>query len=415
MIEFGVETNENKTRASLKVLGVGGAGGNAVSSMINSEELEAVEFIVANTDIQALNMSPAEQKIQLGAKITKGLGAGSNPEIGKRAAEEDIGSLVEQISDVDILFLTAGLGGGTGSGALPVVAKAAREKGILTIAIVSTPFLFEGKRRWEHANQAVGSLKELVDTLIIVPNQRLLEIVDPKISMLDAFAKANDILKQAIKGISDIISKGGHINVDFADVYAIMKDMGMAIMGIGSAAGEERAKQAAINAISSPLLEDISIKGAKGVLLNITGNSDLGLHEINEAAQVIYGLVSENANIILGSVIDSQVGDEIKVTIIATGLESEIEKTDLLQGSHDYKKDQFESNRQIAFESASKDVEEKKAEVVAVSEQNSKVEKTQEESVKVAPGITDDSFDLNDLDTPTFLRKNTEKEEVDSK
>jgi len=414
MIELDMDTNENKTRACLKVLGVGGAGGNAVSSMINSEELDAVQFIVANTDLQALNMSPAEHKIQLGAKITKGLGAGSNPEVGKRAAEEDLEAIIEQIADSDILFLTAGLGGGTGSGALPIISKVAKEKGILTIAIVSTPFLFEGKRRWGYANGAVKDLKESVDTLIVVPNQRLLEIVDPKISMLDAFAKANEILKQAIKGISDIITKSGHINVDFADVFTIMKDMGMAMMGTGCATGEGRAKQAAIKAISSPLLEDVSIKGAKGVLLNISGNSDLGLHEINEAAQVIYNLVSEDANIILGSVIDPDIGDEIKVTVIATGLENEIEKAKEPNVYPDNKQEELVSSSQVASEIIFEDKEEKKTEEVEVLKENSKVEKTKGE-VFVSPGVAGDLFDLNDMDSPAFLRKDIEKEKTESK
>jgi cell division protein FtsZ len=327
MIELCVDRQqqEQKSGASLKVIGVGGAGGNAVTSMISSEEMNEVSFMIANTDAQALNLSPAQTKIQMGSKITKGLGTGSNPDIGRRAAEEDLDNILEKIEDTDILFLTGGLGGGTGSGALPVIAESAKEKGVLTVAIVTKPFIFEGRRRAKITEEAVKNLKATVDTLIIVPNQRLLEIADAKISMLDAFSLSNDILKQAIKGISDIITKSGHINVDFADVKTIMKDMGMAIMGTGKASGEYRAKEAATKAINSPLLENVSIEGAKGVLINISGNTDLGLYEINEAASLIYELVSEEANIILGSVIDPAMGDEIMVTVIATGFE-EVQK-----------------------------------------------------------------------------------------
>ncbi len=309
----------------LKVLGVGGGGGNAVNSMLHQADMEAVEFLVANTDAQALHHSTASYKIQLGAKSTKGLGAGSNPDVGRQAAQEDLETIIELIAGADILFLTAGLGGGTGSGALPIIAQAAKDSGMLTIAVVTTPFLFEGKKRQRHASDAIVTLQNTVDTLIVVPNQRLLEIVDQNISMLDAFALSNDILKQAIKGIVDIITKSGHINVDFADVKNIMKGMGRALMGTGRASGENRAKRAAQAAITSPLLENVSINGAQGVLLNICGNKDLGLYEINEAASLIYELVSEDANIILGSVIDESMGNEIMVTVIATGVDAHVQ------------------------------------------------------------------------------------------
>ena len=265
MIELSVEEEQKQQfGACLKVLGIGGAGGNAVNSMIATADIERVEFITANTDAQALDKSSAQTKIQLGAKITKGLGAGSNPDIGRRAAEEDMEKIIQHAEQADILFLTAGLGGGTGSGSLPVIAQAAREMGVLTIAIVTKPFVFEGKRRMAIAEEAVENIKEAVDTLIVVPNQRLLEIADDKISMLDAFALSNDILKQAIKGISDIIIKSGHINVDFADVRTIMKDMGIALMGTGRASGQDRAKKAALAAITSPLLENVNIQGCQG-------------------------------------------------------------------------------------------------------------------------------------------------------
>ena len=389
MIELDIEESKKNTGATLKVIGVGGAGGNAVNSMIGSNDLSNVEFVVANTDLQALEMSAAENKVQLGAKITKGLGAGSNPDVGQHAAEEDKEAILEHISDTDILFLTAGLGGGTGSGALPVIAKAAKEKDVLSIAVVSKPFLFEGKKRLQNANDAIEKLKGCVDTLIVVPNQRLLEIVDPKISMLDAFAKANDILKQAIKGISDIISHPGHINVDFADVYTIMKDMGMALMGSGCSSGQDRAKQAALKAINSPLLENIKINGAKGVLINITGNKDLGLHEIHEAAQVIYDLVSEDANIILGSVIDEGMGDEIKVTVIATGLETNAVQVKDLKPSTIEPKESLESDNKTD---------------TVITQSFGKGE----QDLRLTANDTGESFDLSDMDTPTFLRKEAE-------
>lgn len=378
------EEKQEKLGANLKVIGIGGAGGNAVNSMINSGELENVEFIVANTDAQALNLSLAESVIQIGNKITKGLGAGSNPDVGRRAAEEDLDSILGKISETDILFLTAGLGGGTGSGALPVIAKSAKDMGILTVAVVAKPFSFEGKRRLMHAQDAVNILREQgVDTLIIVPNQKLLELADPKISMLDAFAMSDDVLKQAIKGISDIITKAGHINVDFADVREIMRDMGMAIMGTGRAEGDDRARQAALNAISSPLLEDISIKGAKGVLINITGNTDLGLQEINEAASLVHDMVSPDAEIILGSVIDSSMNNEIMVTVIATGFENEEKK-------------EFSIGSKINSSISKKDVIAKK-----------EVPYKEYKEVQLKP--SESAFDLNDLDTPTFLRRQSEE------
>ncbi len=332
MIDFELE-NEQKIHdlqlASIKVIGIGGAGGNTVNSMIDSNFNNHIEFIVANTDSQALRQSKAFHKIQLGVKSTKGLGTGANPEVGKRAAEEDIDKILEVIGDADIVFIAAGMGGGTGSGASPVIAKALREKGILTIAIVTKPFVFEGKRRAQSAQASIEELKKYVDTLILIPNQKLLDVVDGKVSMINAFSMINEVLNQSVKGISDIITKPGHINVDFADLRTIMKDMGLAIMGTGKAKGEMRAKEAALNAISSPLLENMSIKGAKSVLLNISGGTNLGLHEISEAASVIYEQADENAHIILGSVIDPQMNDEVTVTIIATGFSLKKQEEDL--------------------------------------------------------------------------------------
>lgn len=317
------DQNNQNFIARLKVFGVGGAGCNAVNSMINDNDCTDVEFVVVNTDAQALELSPAPLKIQIGNKISKGLGAGSNPDIGRRAAEEDLETIMMCLEGTEMVFVTAGLGGGTGTGAISVITEAARKMGILTVAIVTKPFAFEGKRRMKQAEDGAVVLKGAVDTLLIVPNQKLLEFVDPKISMVDAFAFSNSILKQAIKGISDIIQKPGLINVDFADVRTVMKDMGMAVMGTGRATGEGRARTAAMQAISSPILENGSIEGARGILLNITGNKSLGLQEIHEAASIVHDLVSEDANIILGSVIDESMGDDLVVTVIATGFDEE--------------------------------------------------------------------------------------------
>lgn len=305
---------------TIKVLGIGGAGGNTVNSLIDSGA-EGIECIVINTDAQALGLSKAPKKVQIGVKSTKGLGTGADPEVGRRAAEEDIDKVLEVTSDADIVFLAAGMGGGTGSGAAPVIAHALREKGILSIAVITKPFFFEGKRRMRVAIEAVEKLSQEVDTLILVPNQKLLDVVDTSVSMIDAFSMINEVLSQSVRGISDIIAKPGHINVDFADVRAIMKDCGLAVMGSGKASGSDRAKQAALQAISSPLLENMSVKGARGVLLNISGGKSLGLHEISHAASVIYDQAHEDANIILGSVVDESLKDEVVVTIIATGFE----------------------------------------------------------------------------------------------
>jgi cell division protein FtsZ len=306
--------------ARIKVIGVGGAGGNTVNSIIDSG-YQGIECLVANTDSQALDVSKAGIKIQLGAKSTKGLGTGANPELGKRAAQEDLDKIMQVLGNADIVFLTGGMGGGTGSGALPVIAHALREQGILSIAIVTRPFGFEGKRRAKVAEEAIAALKKETDTLLIIPNQKLLDVVGKEVSMIDAFDMINDVLGRSVKGISDIITRSGHINVDFADVRAIMKDMGLAVMGTGQAAGEHRATNATLQAISSPLLENMSIAGAHGVLLNITGGRNLGLHEISQAASIIYEQAHEDANIILGSVIDEGMGEEVSVTIIATGFE----------------------------------------------------------------------------------------------
>lgn len=320
MFELTEVCTENS--AKIKVIGAGGGGGNAVNTMI-SYSLKGVDFIVANTDAQALDESRAPVKIQIGAELTKGLGAGSNPDIGRQAALESHDEIHRQLEGADMIFITAGLGGGTGTGAAPVIAQAARESGALTVAIVTKPFQFEGKKRNLQAEEGVAQLRDVVDTLIVVPNQRLLSLGGRGLSLLEAFKKADDILYQAVKGISDLIIVPGLINLDFADVKNIMSNMGMALMGTGSASGENRAVEAAQRAISSPLLEDNTIQGAQGVLLSITGGPDMSLYEVNEASSLIQGEAHDDANIIFGTVIDENMGDEIRITVIATGFEDQ--------------------------------------------------------------------------------------------
>lgn len=324
MIELAREEEQEQTYipiAKIKVVGVGGAGGNAVNRMVGSNYKD-VEFFAINTDAQALKMSKAHKKLQIGQKSTKGLGAGANPEVGKRAAEEDLDKVLSELHEADIVFLIGGMGGGTGSGALPVITQALKEKGILTVVVVTKPFEFEGRRRSSVATAAIEKIRLHADTLLVVPNQKLLDVVDDRVSMTEGFDMINEeVLNHSVKGVSDIITKTGHINVDFADVREIMKDQGLAVMGTGRATGDDRAKKAALAAISSPLLENMSIAGAHGVLLNISGSSSLGLHEISAAAQVIYDQVDPDANIILGSVIDDALGEEVSVTVIATGFD----------------------------------------------------------------------------------------------
>lgn len=303
--------------AKIKVIGVGGGGGNAVSRMIESG-LQNVDFLVANTETQALDASKAPVKIQIGEKVTKGLGAGANPEVGREAAEESRDEITKALQGSDMVFVTAGMGGGTGTGAAPVVAECAREAGALTVGVVTKPFGFEGKKRQNQAEAGIEALTNKVDTIIIIPNNKLLEVIDKKTSIQDAFKTADDVLRQGIKGISDLITVPGLINLDFADVKTIMTNQGEALMGIGIGEGENRAVEAAKMAINSPLLET-SIDGAKGILLNITGSSDLSLFEINEAAEIISEAADPDANIIFGSVIDENLGDCVQITVVATG------------------------------------------------------------------------------------------------
>jgi cell division protein FtsZ len=318
---LAVTLEEQQLPANIKVIGVGGGGGNAVNRMIQSG-IKGVEFLVANTDVQAMRASLAPVKLQIGGKLTKGLGAGANPEIGKDAALEDTDRILEALSGADMIFITTGMGGGTGTGAAPIIASLAAELGALTVAVVTKPFGFEGKRRRVQAEQGIRALRDTVDTLITIPNERLLGFVERGTSLSEAFKIADDILRQAVQGISDLITVPGEINLDFADVKTIMHGMGMALMGTGVSSGEHRAVEAAQRAISSPLLEEASIEGARGVLINVTGGPDMTLFEVHEAASIIQEAADEEANIIFGTVIDPKMKDELKVTVIATGFDS---------------------------------------------------------------------------------------------
>jgi cell division protein FtsZ len=322
-INIFIDDDPPITGARIKVIGVGGGGGNAVNRMIEAG-IEGIEFLVANTDLQALKRSRAPIKIQLGGKLTKGLGAGANPDIGRNAALEDTEKIIEALEGADMVFVTTGLGGGTGTGAAPIIASLASELNALTVAVVTKPFHFEGKRRMAQGDQGLRELRECVDTVITIPNERLLHTADQKMSLQDAFKMADDVLRQAVQGISDLITVPGLINLDFADVKAVMSGMGLALMGAGRASGENRAVEATQQAISSPLLEEATIQGAKGVLINITGGLDLTLYEVNEASSIIRESADDDANIIFGAVIDESLRDEMKITVIATGFDKDM-------------------------------------------------------------------------------------------
>ncbi|TPR44927.1 cell division protein FtsZ [Apilactobacillus micheneri] len=318
-MEFSLDSTEDRG-AKIKVIGVGGGGSNAVNRMI-AEDVKGVEFIVANTDVQALSTSQAETKIQLGPKLTRGLGAGSDPEVGTKAAEESEEAIAQALEGSDMVFVTAGMGGGTGNGAAPIVAKIAKDSGALTVGVVTRPFTFEGPKRSKYAAEGVAALKENVDTLIVIANNRLLEIVDKKTPMMEAFQEADNVLRQGVQGISDLITSPGYVNLDFADVKTVMQNKGSALMGIGAANGENRTAEATKKAISSPLLE-VSIDGAKQVLLNITGGPDMSLFEAQDASDIVSQAATSDVNIIFGTSIDEDLGDEIRVTVIATGIET---------------------------------------------------------------------------------------------
>ncbi|XXJ21042.1 cell division protein FtsZ [Desulfovibrio caledoniensis] len=316
---------EHETNAKIKVVGCGGGGGNAVNNMIQSA-LKGVKFIVANTDSQDIHKSLAEHKIQIGEKLTKGLGAGANPEIGRSAAMESMDQIREALDGSDMVFITAGMGGGTGTGSAPVVAQVAKELGALTVGVVTKPFYFEGKRRLEQADEGTRALADVVDSIITIPNDRLLQLAAKKASFSDMLKKADEVLYYAVKGIADLITVHGLINLDFADVKAAMSNSGMALMGTGIASGESRAKEAAMKAITSPLLEDVSIEGAKGVLINITCGPDMLIDEVSEAADIIYKEAHDDAEIFFGTVFDPDAGDEMRITVIATGIEPAMEE-----------------------------------------------------------------------------------------
>jgi cell division protein FtsZ len=368
--------------AKIKVVGVGGGGGNAINMMI-SYNLNGVDFIVANTDAQALAASKSPMKIQLGREITKGLGAGSDPDVGKRSALEARDILRDNLAGADMVFITAGFGGGTGTGGAPVVAEIAKDLGALTVAVVTKPFIFEGKKREQQAEDGIAELKENVDTLIVIPNQRLLSLGGRNMPLLDAFKKADDILYHAVKGISDLIMVPGLINLDFADVRNVMSEMGLALMGTGIASGEDRAVEAAQKAVSSPLLEDNTIQGARGVLLNITGGPDMTLYEINEASSLVQAEAHDDANIIFGTVIDENIGDEIRITVIATGFDTkDRKKHDIPTVSNyaSYKREDLSTPTFI------------------------RKEKSADKPVVVKMGMIDDN-DTTDFEIPAFLRR----------
>ena len=372
-----IDDNSNLTMmdgtATIKVIGVGGAGNNAVNRMLD-QGIKSVDFIAVNTDRQALQKSKASTKIQIGEKITRGLGAGANPDVGAQSAEESKTELSEVIRGADMVFVTCGMGGGTGTGAAPIVAGLAKEMGILTIGVVTKPFTFEGKKRLAQAERGIESLKSKVDTLIVIPNDKLLQIIDRKTSMAEAFLMADDVLRQGVQGISDLITVTGTVNLDFADVKTIMLNTGMAHMGTGRASGENKAEDAAKEAIQSPLLET-SIEGARGVIINITGGEDLGLQEVNTAAELIQRSVDPEANIIFGTVIDPEMQDEIKITVIATGFDQPDDTKSPLLDS-------------LGVGNASKPWEKK---------------------VSSIPSSQDLGTSQNDLDIPSFLRKNKNK------
>ncbi len=387
--------SEELQPAKIKVIGVGGGGCNAVNRMIRAK-VEGVEFITANTDLQALKLSQAPTKLQLGAKLTKGLGAGANPETGRKAALEDTEKIIEALEGSDMIFITAGLGGGTGSGAAPVVASLASELGALTVAVVTKPFAFEGKRRMMQAEQALQDLVGCVDTVIVIPNERLMETVERGTSFFDAFRIADDILRQAVQGISDIITVPGIINRDFADVKTIMSGQGYAVMGTAIATGANRATDAAMRAISSPLLEDNSIQGAQGILINISGSSSLTLHEVHEASSVIQKAAHENANIIFGAVQDENMKDSLKITVIAAGFKEANKKN--IQPRPSAVAKSWNSGPEVT-EQPPQPVQQQLPNVVHQVNEN-----VREVSREVSREVPSD-----DLDVPTFMRRQAQK------
>ena len=383
MLDFDVDVQDG---ANIKVIGCGGGGSNAVNRMI-AEGLKNVEFIVINTDKQALALSHADQKIQIGEKLTKGLGAGANPEIGQKAAEESREEITAAIKGANMVFITAGMGGGTGTGAAPIVAEIAKSMEILTVGVVTKPFPFEGKKRMRHAEMGIANLKEKVDTLVIIPNEKLLKMADKKTTLLESFKLADDILRQGVQAISDLITITGMINADFADIKTVMRDKGLAHMGVGIARGENRADMAVKDAISSPLLET-SIDGATGVILNFTGGPEMGAMEVYEAADVVKEAADPDANIIFGAVIDESLGEDIRITVIATGFENE--ENSIISEAKNIKST---VTKQSSNNSTTKE------QVEPVKE----VQVEEKEEIKIAPAVEEDD---EYLDIPPFLRRN---------
>ena len=382
-------------QAIMKVVGVGGAGGNAVNRMIGAG-LSGVEFISVNTDAQALDACKAEQKVQIGTGLTKGLGAGANPEIGRRAAEEDRDVIHEVVTGADMVFVTCGMGGGTGTGAAPIVAEIAKHQGALTVAVITKPFNFEGPKRMKKAEEGIKQLKECVDTLIVIPNQRLLSITTEKTKLTDAFKVADDILLHATRGISDLIIIPGLINLDFADVRTVMMEMGDALMGTGEATGENRAVEAATEAISSPLLEEVSIDGATGLLVNITGGPGMTLREVSEATDLINQAAGSEANVIFGAVINDRLGDDIRVTVIATGLG---DGTGRRRGRPVLEKED-EVGKVVVFPTQGQD----HSQEIPAFQRKGDLSALGREQIVIEKGKIQ-SFTPDDLDIPTFLRK----------
>ncbi|MFO7610951.1 MAG: cell division protein FtsZ [Clostridia bacterium] len=395
MLQFDIDMEQF---AQIKVVGVGGAGNNAVNRMISSG-LKGVEFIAVNTDKQALLMSKATTKIQIGEKLTKGLGAGSIPEIGERSAEESKDEIAATLKGADMVFVTAGMGGGTGTGAVPIITQVAREMGILAVCVVTKPFTFEGKKRSENAKRGIEKLKDTIDTLVIIPNDRLLQLADKKSSIIDAFIMADDVLRLGVQSISDLIAVPGLINLDFADVKTVMTDAGLAHMGIGRASGEDRCSEAAKQAIHSPLLET-SIDGAKKVLINITGGPDLGLLEVDAAANMIYEAADPNANIIWGAAIDENMGDEVMVTVIATGFDGSMPIRTSKYIEKLYKKDKTDEAAESAPEAG--EYAETENEGYGDSEESYEDETPYEEEIEILEEEDDDDKGIN---IPNFLRK----------
>ncbi len=408
-ISDGLE-EEIKQCARIKVIGVGGGGCNAVNTMIRSG-LSGVEYVVANTDIQALNASLAPTKIQLGGEITKGLGAGANPEVGRKAALDEYEKLSELLEGSDMVFITAGMGGGTGTGAAPVIAKLAKELGALTVGVVTKPFIFEGKKRFKQAESGISILEDSVDSLITIPNQRLLYIAGESLSLVETFKKADEVLLNAVRGISDLINNTGHINADFADVSTVMANKGLSLMGTGVCSGPDRSIKAATEAISSPLLEDISIDGATGIIINITGNDSLTMHETNEAVTLIMEAADDDAEIIFGTVIDEEMTDEIKVTVIATGLGGQdrvgagriIEKREILES---HKEDLgLKSSSVEGFQQSSPEQEASFYENLEAS-----VNETMER-VNNEPNVSEDPVQDKELNEERFYKDNEKESE----